>query len=87
MSQPEITIYTAAWCGYCQRAKRLLQEKNLAFTEIDVEATDGAREEMMARSSRRTVPQIFFGTRHIGGCDDLYALDRSDELDRITLGG
>jgi glutaredoxin 3 len=87
MSQPAITIYTAAWCGYCQRAKRLLQDKNLAFTEIDVENTAGARDEMMARSNRRTVPQVFIGTRHVGGCDDLYALDRSGELDRITSGG
>ena len=87
MSQPAITIYTTAWCGYCQRARRLLQDKKLAFTEIDVEDTAGAREEMMSRSNRRTVPQVFIGTRHIGGCDDLYALDRSGELDRITSGG
>jgi len=87
MSQPPITIYTAAWCGYCQRAKRLLQDKHRAFTEIDVEGTAGAREEMMARSDRRTVPQVFIGTRHVGGCDDLFALERSGELDRITSGG
>ena len=87
MSQAPITIYSTAWCGYCQRAKRLLQEKNLAFTEIDVDNTPGMREEMMTRSGRRTVPQVFIGTRHVGGCDDLYALDRSGELDRITSGG
>lgn len=87
MSQAPITIYSTAWCGYCQRAKRLLQEKNLAFTEIDVDDTPGMREEMMTRSGRRTVPQIFIGTRHVGGCDDLYALDRSGELERITSGG
>ena len=87
MSQLPITIYTTAWCGYCQRAKRLLQEKGLAFTEIDVEQTAGMREEMVARSGRRTVPQVFIGSRHIGGCDDLYALDRSGELERITPGG
>ena len=87
MSQAPITIYTTAWCGYCQRAKRLLQEKNLAFTEIDVDNTPGMREEMMTRSGRRTVPQVFIGTRHVGGCDDLYALDRSGELERITSGG
>ena len=87
MNPPAITIYTAAWCGYCQRAKRLLDEKKLAYTEIDVEATAGARGEMMSRSNRRTVPQVFIGTRHVGGCDDLYALDRSGELDRITSGG
>jgi glutaredoxin 3 len=87
MSQAPITIYTTAWCGYCQRAKRLLQEKNLAFTEIDVENTPGMREEMMTRSGRRTVPQVFIGTRHVGGCDDLHALDRSGELEKLTSGG
>ena len=86
MSQAPITLYTTAWCGYCQRAKRLLQERGLAFTEIDVERTAGMREEMVARSGRRTVPQIFIGSRHVGGCDDLYALDQSGELERITQG-
>ncbi|MFI4890212.1 MAG: glutaredoxin 3 [Steroidobacterales bacterium] len=86
MNRPPITIYTASWCGYCQRAKRLLREKNLAFTEIDVESAPGLREEMMSRSQRRTVPQVFIGERHIGGSDELLELERSGELDRITQG-
>ena len=86
MAQPPITIYTTSWCPYCQRAKGLLAAKNLSFKEIDVDEAPGLREEMMARSQRRTVPQIFVGDRHVGGCDDLFALDRSGELDRLTEG-
>ena len=86
MSQASITIYTSGWCGYCQRAKRLLAEKQLQFTEIDVDSAAHLREEMAARSQRHTVPQIFIGARHVGGCDDLIALERSGELDRITQG-
>jgi glutaredoxin 3 len=86
MTRPPVTIYTASWCGYCQRAKRLLHEKNMAFTEIDVESAPEQREVMISRSHRRTVPQIFIGARHIGGCEELYALERSGELDRITQG-
>ena len=86
MSQPQITIYTSPWCGYCRRARKLLQEKNLEFTEIDVGGDGDLREEMMARSQRDTVPQIFIGEQHVGGCDELYALERSGELDRITRG-
>jgi glutaredoxin 3 len=83
MSQPPITIYTASWCGYCHRAKALLKSKNLTFHEIDVEAGAKAREEMMARSGRSSVPQIFIGETHVGGCDDLVALDRDGGLDRL----
>jgi len=86
MSAPDITIYAAHWCPYCQRAKALLTEKNAAFREIDVEADPASREEMIARSRRRTVPQIFIGTRHVGGCDDLFALDHRGELDRLLQG-
>jgi glutaredoxin 3 len=86
MTQPPITVYTTGWCPYCQRAKQLLATKNLAFSEINVEEDSKSREEMIARSGRRTVPQIFVGEKHIGGCDDLIALDRSGELDRLTQG-
>jgi glutaredoxin 3 len=85
MSAP-ITIYLAGWCPYCQRAKQLLTSKNLAFTEIDVESGPGLREDMVRKSGRRTVPQIFIGEQHVGGCDDLFALDASGELDRLTQG-
>ena len=81
-----ITIYTTAWCGYCRRARKLLQDKNLVFTEIDIGGDGELREELMKRSQRDTVPQIFIGDLHVGGCDELYALGRSGELDRITRG-
>ena len=86
MSQPLITIYTTPWCGYCRRARKLLQDKNLVFTEIDIGGDEELREEVIKRSQRDTVPQIFIGDLHVGGCDELYALDRSGELDRITRG-
>jgi glutaredoxin 3 len=86
MSQPAITVYASAWCPYCRRAKSLLTQKNLAFTEIDVDDEARFREEMIARSGRRTVPQIFIGEKHIGGCDDLFALEESGELERLIKG-
>jgi glutaredoxin 3 len=86
MTQPTVTVYTSGWCPYCERAKGLLKQKNLAFGEINVEDDDKFREEMIARSNRRTVPQIFIGDRHVGGCDDLFELDRSGELDRLIQG-
>jgi glutaredoxin 3 len=86
MTQPTVTLYTSGWCPYCQRAKGLLQQKNVVFDEINVEDDDKFREEMIARSNRRTVPQIFIGDRHVGGCDDLFELDRSGELDRLIQG-
>ena len=86
MSAPPITVYSASWCPYCQRAKALLREKGLAFTEIDVDEDPGRRADMLARSGRRTVPQIFIGDRHVGGFDDLYASERSGELDRWIQG-
>jgi len=86
MSQPDIKIYLTGWCPYCQRAKQLLGQKELAFTEIDIEDDPALRTEMIEKSGRRTVPQIFIGARHVGGCDDLFALDRSGELDRLIQG-
>jgi glutaredoxin 3 len=76
----------AGWCPYCQRAIALLKGKNLAFTPIDVDDDAKFRQEMLARSGRRTVPQIFIGDKHIGGCDDLVALDGSGALDRLIEG-
>ena len=86
MTQPAITVYVSDWCPYCQRAKGLLTQKNAAFNEINVDDDAKFREEMIARSSRRTVPQIFIDDRHVGGCDDLFELDRSGELDRLIQG-
>ena len=84
MSQPTITLYVTGWCPYCQRAKALLNSKQLAFNEIDVDEDPKLRQEMTARSGRRTVPQIFIGERHVGGCDDLYALESQGELDQLV---
>jgi len=86
VTQPAITLYMTGWCPYCQRAKQLLTRKNAAFKEIDVDDDARLREEMTERSGRRTVPQIFIGDRHVGGFDDLYALDGTGELDRLIQG-
>ncbi len=86
MTQPPITLYVAGWCPYCQRAKQLLTQKGLVFSEIDVDDDPAFRAQMTERSGRRTVPQIFIGERHVGGCDDLFALDGSGELDRLLQG-
>ncbi|MEP6885155.1 MAG: glutaredoxin 3 [Gammaproteobacteria bacterium] len=79
-------MYTSDWCPYCRRAKDLLNQKNVVFNEINVEDEPQLRQEMIARSNRRTVPQIFIGDKHVGGCDDLIELDRSGQLDRLIQG-
>lgn len=84
MTQPAITMYVTGWCPYCQRAGGLLAKKSLVFNQINVDDDAKFREEMIARSGRRTVPQIFIGDRHVGGCDDLFALEDSGELDRLV---
>jgi glutaredoxin 3 len=84
MSAPEIRIYTTRSCPYCRLAKELLQGRNLAFAEIRVDDDFEARAEMMAKAhGRRTVPQIFFGDLHIGGCEELYELHSSGKLDTL----
>jgi glutaredoxin 3 len=85
MSQtPEIVMYSTAWCGYCQRARSLLERKGMTVREIKIDEDPKDREAMLARSGgRRTVPQIFIGERHVGGYDDLAALDRTGELDQL----
>ena len=81
---PPVTIYTKTWCPYCQAAKELLDQKGVAFTEFEVTKEPSRRQEMLAKSGgRSTVPQIFIGDRHVGGCDDLYALDSRGELVRL----
>jgi glutaredoxin 3 len=86
MTQPAVTLYVSDWCPYCQRAKGLLVGKQVVFNEVNVDDDPKFREEMIARSNRRTVPQVFIGDKHVGGCDDLFALDRSGELDRLIQG-
>jgi len=86
VTQPAVTLYVSDWCPYCERAKGLLAQKKVGFSEINVEDDAKLREEMIARSNRRTVPQIFIGDKHVGGCDDLFELDRSGELDRLIQG-
>ena len=86
MSQPNVTLYMSDWCPYCQRARDLLTRKHVVFAEINVEDQPELREEMIARSNRRTVPQIFIGDRHVGGCEELFELDHSGELDRLIQG-
>lgn len=80
---PNVRIYTTPICPYCARAKSLLSKKGVAFEEVDVYMDGAARKEMMDKSGRRTVPQIFIGERHIGGCDDLHALESAGELDPL----
>jgi glutaredoxin 3 len=79
----KVRIYTTPICPYCARAKALLTRKGVEFEEVDVYMDAAARKEMMEKSGRRTVPQIFIGDRHIGGCDDLHDLDAEGGLDPL----
>ncbi|MCC5959416.1 glutaredoxin 3 [Roseinatronobacter sp. S2] len=82
-----IEIYTSPLCGFCHSAKRLLTSKGASFTEIDLSRTPDRRAEMMKRAAgRHTVPQIFIGQTHVGGCDELYALERAGKLDPLLKG-
>jgi len=81
---PPIDIYTRAWCGYCDRARDLLQRKGVTFTEIDVTGRPELRAAMIERANgRTTTPQIFIGDVHVGGCDDLYTLEHAGKLDPL----
>jgi len=86
MSAPKVVMYSTGWCGYCARARALLQQKNVEFEEIDAD-TPSVRAEMIARSGRRTVPQIFIGETHVGGCDELMGLEASGRLDPLLKQG
>ena len=79
-----VEIYTTPTCGYCRAAKRLLTAKGASFAEVDVARDPHRRDEMIGRAGgSRTVPQIFIGGTHVGGCDDLYALDKAGKLDAL----
>lgn len=80
---PDIQIYTSTICPYCIMAKRLLDKKGVGYNEINVDEKPELRLEMMQRSKRRTVPQIYIDNFHVGGYDDLYALEREKKLDNL----
>ncbi|GGJ83516.1 glutaredoxin 3 [Pseudomonas matsuisoli] len=81
-----IVIYTTAWCPYCIRAKRLLDSKSVPYEEIAVDSRPDLRAEMAQKAGRTSVPQIWIGDRHVGGCDDLFALERAGKLDTLLRG-
>ena len=83
----QVEIYTSPFCGFCIAAKRLLKKKGVSFDEINVLTNPARKPEMIERAGgKRTVPQIFVGGRHVGGCDELYALERSGKLDPLLEG-
>ena len=84
MNKNKVVIYTSSLCGFCYKAKSLLKKKNIVFEEIDVDFEYEKKIEMINKSNGRTsVPQIFFGDKHIGGCDDLFELEEKDELNNL----
>jgi glutaredoxin 3 len=87
VSPPQVVLYTTDWCPYCARARSLLETKGVAYTEIDVDAVPGARDEMLARGGGDTLPQIFIDGRPVGGSDELHALDAAGRLDPLVKNG
>ena len=83
---PTITVYSGPNCPYCVRAKALLQKKGVTFEDVDIKADPAKREDMLKLSNgKQTIPQIFINGQHIGGCDDLYALDAAGKLDAMLV--
>ena len=83
-THPDVTMYSTGWCPYCERARSLLQRKGVTYSEVKVDEDPAQRDTMLKRSGgRRTVPQIFIGDRHVGGSDDLAALESAGELDPL----
>lgn len=78
-----VTIYSSDFCPFCIRAKQLLSAKQVNFDEINVDGNRALRQEMMDKCGRHTVPQIWIGEQHVGGCDDLFALERAQKLDEM----
>ncbi len=83
----KIELYTGALCPYCSMARKLLKKKGVDFQEVDVTFKPKLRKEMSARAGRSSVPQIWIDDQHVGGCDELYALDNSGELDKLLAQG
>ncbi|WP_297834765.1 glutaredoxin 3 [Pseudomonas sp.] len=79
----DVIVYSSDWCPYCIRAKQLLENKGIAFEEIRVDGKPQLRAEMTQKAGRTSVPQIWIGARHVGGCDDLFALERAGKLDAL----
>ncbi len=82
-----VTIYTTRFCPYCVRAKQLLQSKRVNFTEVPVDGRSDLRQDLLSRTGQRTVPQIWVGDTHVGGCDELFALERGGKLDAMLAAG
>lgn len=86
MPGPKVVMYATSWCPYCARARSLLEKKGVSFEAIDIEAVPPARAEMIKKSGLDTVPQIFIGETHVGGCDELDALESAGSLDSMLTG-
>ena len=86
-SRPKVVMYATSWCPYCSSARQLLERKGVEFQEIDIEAAPAARTQMITRSGRSTVPQIFIGETHVGGCEDLHDLEARGGLDKLLQTG
>lgn len=86
MTKAAVTIYTTRWCPFCIRAKALLNAKDVTYKEIPVDGDRALRQEMTARAGRTSVPQIWIGEFHVGGCDELHALERQGRLDALLMG-
>jgi glutaredoxin 3 len=86
MTADPVLMYTTSWCQYCARARALLASRGVSVREINIEAEPAQRAEMIRRSGRQTVPQIFIGERYIGGCDDLLALEAAGTLEAMLPG-
>jgi glutaredoxin 3 len=82
-----LTVYTGSFCGHCMRVLDLLQRRGIEYTEISVEDNPGLRDELAAKNGRRSLPQVYLGERYLGGAEELAALDRSGELDRLMTNG
>jgi len=79
----QVVMYATRWCPYCERARQLLARKGISFEEIDIDGSPERKREMVTRSGRTSVPQIFVGSTHVGGCDDLHALEARGGLDPL----
>lgn len=82
----EVIMYSTAYCPYCMRARQLLESKGVSYTDIRIDDEPDKRDEMIAKSGRHTVPQIFINGQPIGGCDDMYALEHQGRLDELLRG-